>query len=459
MAGTTARASGSLVAPPLVPRDGLSRSLAAAVAGRSRRGGRVLQRQPEKELTKDPVGFLGKHMVSLDHWDGMRLRTPAAPAIWQKFSEQFSRFPEHWFVLVPRAGGAKDTAYILTPAVERYAAAFPTDPLLAPIVNDPLLPAKRAEDEYLRAAYVPYLTGAPTNPDVDVGHIDVPTKRSQHAFTPDFVFTAAMNGCAFAVSGSATEDSFTAWHYQSPESTSNRPRASAFRMDKVPTDWFGDAEYFRGDLSTTESIFEATNVLWRAPGADNWQIVSQTMETNPQKMDDKRLVQTRTRPLRLSHGKEWANTQRVYKALAKRQQRELETWVKRSSAVFVEGSERVVFDSLRDAIGQQVAWEIEQLDAASDFPSLRAAGQRIKARRTGAPLLPMLAAHIADRADQRVSADSRKPPAKQDARMQTSLTSRSSNMTSLLNEWASTTWMDELVAEASVDWVYIDLDS
>jgi hypothetical protein len=43
--------------------------------------------------------------------------------------------------------------------------------------------------------------------------------------------------------------------------------------------------------------------------------------------------------------------------------------------------------------------------------------------------------------------------------MQTSLTSRSSNMTSLLNEWASTTWMDELVAEASVDWVYIDLDS
>lgn len=419
----------------------------------------LLQRQPEKELAKDPVTFLGKHMISLDHWDGMRVRTPGAPAAWEKFADQFSRFSEHWFVLVPRAGGAKDAAYILTPAIEKYVAAFPTDQLLAPFVEDPLLPAKRAEDHYLRAAYVPYLTGAPTDPEVDVGHIDVRTRRSQQEFTPDFVFTAAMNGCAFAVTGSATEESFTAWHYQSPESTSNRPRASEFRVDKAPTDWFGDAEYFRGDLSTTKNIFEATNVLWRAPGADNWQILSQTMETSASDMNDKRLVQTRTRPLRLSHGNEWANTQRVYRALARRQQRELETWVRRAEARSVEQSESIVFESLRDAIRKHVAWEVEQLETASDFTSLRAAGQRVKAQRVAAPLVPMLAGHIAQRAAERIAAEGKKRASSQDARLRDTLMTRSDNITALLTEWGSTQWMDELVAEASVEWVYVDLDT
>ena len=138
-------------------------------------------------------------------------------------------------------------AYLLTPAVEKYVAEYAEgDEFLTAIRSDEAFAAVEASPAYIEAAYVQYLRGKTTVPDTSVGHTSVKKERGGEGFNPDFVFTDVMNGCAWAITDDEEdEDSFTAWHYQSP--SSNKAEASAFRHDKAPTDWFGVEEYGSGE--------------------------------------------------------------------------------------------------------------------------------------------------------------------------------------------------------------------
>jgi len=126
--------------------------------------------------------------------------------------------------------------------------------------------------------------GSGQNFEPTVGHTDIVKDQGvdvEGQFNPDFVFTAAMNGCALTITpyinpttNTLDPRKFTAWHFQN--ASENREKAAEFRSTKNPTDWYGDQEYDAGNQHA--GLFEATNILHR--GRDNqWSIISQQNET------------------------------------------------------------------------------------------------------------------------------------------------------------------------------------
>ncbi|MFJ3671036.1 hypothetical protein ACIPSE_31690 [Streptomyces sp. NPDC090106] len=193
---------------------------------------------------------------------------------------------------------------MLTPAVEKYAEAFRADPALGALLQDHSLPPAGQPENYIQAHYIPYRQGSSSFPEQNVGHTVVPLVSSED-FRADFVFTAAMNGCALAVTREDGRDDFTAWHYQSP--SSNRAAAEEFRSEARPVDWFGDGEYQSLGLT---SIPESTNLLWR--GEQGWEFLSQENHANFLDYDDVRTHTTTSRPVRLEPGEEWRYVARHY---------------------------------------------------------------------------------------------------------------------------------------------------
>ena len=355
-------------------------------------------------------------------------------------------FDRHWFRLVPNPARAKEDvpAYILTPAIERYVQAFPQHRLLVPLIGNAHLPAVEAEGAYLRAAYVPYLTKKASDPETDIGHVDVRIRRSDEEFTPDFVFTAAMNGCAFTVTGSADEESFTAWHYQSPDS--NREEASRFRIEQSPSDWFGAHEYDSGEHA---GLFEVTNIMWRPPDQDGWKLLSQEVDVSAHDTNDARIRAVRSRDLVLGAGAAVDYTRRIYKASAQTQLQDIEKRINNTRRKFIVEPEPKAFTSLETAVRALIAREEHEFDAAGDFVALGAAALRVKAARAELLEVSMLSTRIAKMAHLRVEADLAKFKFRQNAEMQGTLGRRIADMGQVIAILAKTAWLDELAAEAA----------
>ena len=407
---------------------------------------RLLQRVPEEDMTADPEQFLRTRIVSLDFLEGMRLRAPELQDALARdaFVAALGSFTRHWFRLVPNPARSKEElpAYILTPAIEKYVQASPEHPLLAALIGNKHLPKVEPESSYLRAAYVPYLTKKARDPERDVGHVDVRIERSDEEFTPDFVFTAAMNGCAFTVTGSGTEDSFTAWHYQSPDS--NRDHASKFRVDKSPTDWFGSDEYDSGEHT---GLYEVTNVLWRPRGDNGWKVLSQEVDVNAKDTTDVQLRAFRSRPLHLKPGAELDYTRRIYAEYARNQLREIERTINANRRRYVIDPEPSTFAALEAAVRRLIAGEIRQFDQARDLEALGAAAGRVKQGRSQIVEVEMLAHTIAKLAHHRVTADLKRWKFRQDRDMQGVLGRRIDDMARVLVLLARTAWLDELAVE------------
>ena len=254
----------------------------------SRGAGRI-QRVYENVFKADPDTWLKANVLTLDMPRGLETRTPSLKFDTKKFIADLAGREKHWFVLVPDPKRARTgspgkparQAYLLTPAVEKYVAEYAEgDEFLTAIRSDEAFAAVEASPAYIEAAYVQYLRGKTTVPDTAVGHTSVKKERGGEGFNPDFVFTDVMNGCAWAITDDEEdEDSFTAWHYQSP--SSNKAEASAFRHDKAPTDWFGVEEYGSGEH---EGLFETTNLLFR--NDQGWNVASQVNDVSHLDMND-----------------------------------------------------------------------------------------------------------------------------------------------------------------------------
>jgi hypothetical protein len=301
-----------------------------------------------------------------------------------------------------------------------------------------------AETTYLRAAYVPYLTKKASDPETDVGHVDVRIERSDEEFSPDFVFTAAMNGCAFTVTGAADGDSFTAWHYQSPGS--NRQEASRFRSELSPSDWFGAEEYDSGDHP---GLFEVTNLMWR-PADGGWKILSQEVDMSAMDMNDARIRRFRSRPLVLDPGGELEYTRRVYLASAQTQLAEMQRSIDNTRLRHVVAPEPDLFTKLYTAVGVHMNAERARLVGAGDFAALSAAALQARAARADTLEIQLLANTIARSADLRREADLRKFKFRQNRDLQETLQRRADDMAHVLALLARTAWLGELAAEAGL---------
>ncbi|MGW8954728.1 hypothetical protein [Streptomyces sp. NPDC055709] len=258
---------------------------------------RELQSLPQEELAANPREFLQHIILSTDFNQGIQALYPGIPAnLRGEFINSMSRWDRHWFKLAPDAAreGRGFPAFTLTPAVERYLEGFPGDEVLSRIEKGSRFPSTPSSS--IPAAYVPYRTGMPDPNDFagTIGNADVrrdPDPGDRES-APDFVFTAGMNGCAFTVTASEDPDKFTAWHFQSPGSRSNKPQAERFRAERNPSDWFGDDEY---ESASQQGLYEAANLLWHGP--DGWTVLSQETRYSAQDRNHVHGMKFSERPL------------------------------------------------------------------------------------------------------------------------------------------------------------------
>ena len=237
-----------------------------------------IQRVKETEFKANPETFLGANVLTLDFQRGLAARAPGLGKGNDEFIKKMPGFSQHWFQLVVDAGRNKPTkpAYFLTPAIEKYVAAFGAaegHAWLAELGLKDGMPAVAAEGQYIQAAYIQYLTKKVVDPDADVGHTAITKSSATEGFNPDFVFTDVMNGCAFTVTEGADDAHFNAWHFQSPGS--NKAKAGEFRRERDPLDWFGEEEYDRGGH---KGLYETTNLLYRRD--DAWNALSQVNDAS-----------------------------------------------------------------------------------------------------------------------------------------------------------------------------------
>ncbi|MFG3138152.1 hypothetical protein ACGFZA_18315 [Streptomyces sp. NPDC048211] len=358
------------------PRSGAGR---AAQSGQA--PGQVVQRAPADELVDDPQAFLSRSALALDFTLGIKSRMPELPLDQAQFVHRMSTagWDRHWFVLVPDSRRSREgmPAYLLTPAVEKYVAAYGhDDPLLAPLVGHAALLPVLPDQQYLASSYIPYLTGITSNPDTSVGHARVPRDAGNQGPGSEFVFTATMNGCAFAVTG-VNEDHFTAWHYQSPSAASNSGPAREFRQDRSPTDWFGTEEY---ESAHQSGLFETTNMLWNSPAG--WQVLSQETHVNAFDMGDAKIAGVRSRELHLDPGQGPAYTARIYGGLARDQFKRLTRLLQQArkaagAKAHLDALEKSVFKPLEIAM----ASEPLELDGVDSFDRLARVASALKQRR------------------------------------------------------------------------------
>ncbi|MFH8788128.1 hypothetical protein [Streptomyces roseoverticillatus] len=275
------------------------------------------------EFTGAPLAFLGRQPLYGAFEVGMTQRMPGlTQELANRFLQTMDEATQHWFVLV-RAGdaGAREGTLLLTPAVERYAQAFANGelfhtPHVTPKVMDlfeelthhPALPRPMAADNYLASGYIPYQPGVAKGAGT-IGNAVIRRNPGTHVGA-EFVFTPEMTGCALAVTD-VTDDTFRAWHYQSPNGMSQRQFAAAFRAERSPTDWFGDASY----LGPMPDGYRngATNILWRREDG-SWHILSHEYRA-PLNLELGAFTLPRepfAQPLRLTPGNELAYTKKIY---------------------------------------------------------------------------------------------------------------------------------------------------
>ncbi|WP_405465672.1 glycosyltransferase [Streptomyces anulatus] len=280
----------------------------------------MAQRAVHARLIDHPQDFLTTDKLSMDTTAGMNARwdRPALRDAYGKLAEALDTMDRHWFVLTPdpRRHSPDHPAYLLTPALEKYVShpGYRTaHPFLAKLAGHADLPPVQAEHNYLHSSYVPYLRGGASNPETQVGHAEVPLVPGD-APGAGLVFTATMNGCAFAVTGSPQgPDSLRVWHYQSPGR--RMADALAFQHTHRTLDWFGDGEYMSGGGGRT--FPEVTNIL--SFGPDRWKIFGQEVLASAHSMDEAHISKTSARPLNLApadDGERFRQADAVYRALA-----------------------------------------------------------------------------------------------------------------------------------------------
>ncbi|MFD4560726.1 protein-glutamine glutaminase family protein [Streptomyces sp. NPDC058469] len=264
------------------------------------------------EFTRGPAAFLRENVVLLRLDEGMRARMPGSGLDVSRFLTWMNGKDQHWFGLTrdPVRSTADRPVYLLTPAVEKYVEEFGRDDAaLQGIVRGHAVPAVRGPGNYVAAHYVPYLPGSTTDPEANIGHADIPV-RGGEGFSPDFVFTAAMNGCALVVTEGTREGALTVWHYQSPNGAINGAAAEVFRGERRPLEWFGFRDYMWNP--DPKGLPEATNMLWRGP--DGWEILSQANHTGLFSADEVGFDGFRSR--KLAPGREWVYVRDIHRAVA-----------------------------------------------------------------------------------------------------------------------------------------------
>ncbi|MBT3151588.1 DUF4157 domain-containing protein [Streptomyces sp. CHD11] len=315
----------------------------------------MVQRTVEEDLTDSPQDFLASNMLSMDVVTGMKARwsRPALNAAYDSLGAVLGGLPRHWFVLTadPRRQGS-GPAYLLTPALEMYVADQEyqaAHPFLRALVGHPDLPPVQPEGSYLRSSYVPYLTGGARNPETQVGHTEIP-REPGNAPGAGLVFTATMNGCAFAVTGSSQGPGmFRAWHYQSPGS--RMADALEFQHARSTMDWFGDDEYM--GPGADKSLPEVTNML--SFGPNGWEILGQEVLTSTTDMGDAHIGRTSARPLNLGpadNNRQFDQARAVYKGLAHKRLRDVSS---AGEAVKRRKAPKDVQDAVTEAQGKVAA--------------------------------------------------------------------------------------------------------
>lgn len=280
----------------------------------------MAQRAVHARLIDDPQDFLRTDKLSMDTTAGMNARwdRPALKDAHGKLAEALDTMDRHWFVLTPdpRRHGPDSPAYLLTPALEKYVSHLgyrTAHPFLAKLAGHADLPPVQAEHNYLHSSYVPYLRGGASDPETQVGHAEVPLVPGD-APGAGLVFTATMNGCAFAVTRSPQgPDSLRAWHYQSPGR--RMADALAFQHTHRTMDWFGDGEYMSSGGGRT--FPEVTNIL--SFGPNGWKIFGQEVLASAHSMNEAHISKTSARPLNLApadDGERFRQADAVYRALA-----------------------------------------------------------------------------------------------------------------------------------------------
>ncbi len=137
-------------------------------------------------------------------------------------------------------------------------------------------------ESLIDAQYVPYFNGTPQKHKAANVNLEQAVQDEANGpwgdvgsslIDPDvtrFVFTDAMNGCAYAITGvENSKTQFVAWHFQSE--TDNWKAASTFRAVKEIRDWFGVNDYYPGPV---QGNLAATNIIWQEED-NGWKMLSQ----------------------------------------------------------------------------------------------------------------------------------------------------------------------------------------
>ncbi|WP_449475867.1 hypothetical protein [Streptomyces abikoensis] len=371
----------------------------------------ALEGARSEAFSTDPVRFLNEHPVSTELSRGIRERMPGLSlAQSNAFVDEMGGWSRHWFVLHrDNSLPFSERAVVLTPAVERYVQAFDSgelfpDPALVPrstrelfdgLRSHPGLLRPLSDDHYLSSHYIPYKTGI-AKKDGDIGNAVIP-RTPREGTGSGFVFTPEMNGCAIALTD-VTEDTFRAWHYQSPGGEAANAYAARFRAgrggdgfngpatpERAVRDWFGDAMYLTPEHGSRRWK-GATNILWRKEDG-TWHVVSQEYRAtvSGHGLEDITLRRsTRTFPLDLTGGNAPAYIRRIYDGMRVEDVLEIEGELVSAFAALSRGNpklagtlQRNVLDRIFDA---RLAEE-RALAAAGDFTALMKTAQELAASR------------------------------------------------------------------------------
>lgn len=406
----------------------------------------------EDEFRAAPQTFLQGNVLSLTMLQGLHLRSNDKKLTdhYDAFLRAMGHLPRHWFKLVVDTARDKPAqhAYILTPALEKYVAAYPEDEAFAGLADTvtPLLPTE-ADDAYISSAYVDYKNiGADADDEDTIGHTEVIRSADDDSgeFNPDLVFTAAMNGCAFAVTPSADDRKFVAWHFQS--TTANREAAASFRNQKGPTDWFGEDEY---DDRQHEGLFEVTNMLHR--GADGgWNVISQQNETSAKNQNDITIKDVTSRPLQLDVPARAAIIKRIYTSLQTAKNREM-----RDSVTNAMKYEKYADDAEKGALMRLKISMLTMLDAeeaaiagANTLAELTQQATAVRTMRTqNTDVIDVATEALAVHFDAKLAAEESRWSIMQDKTALVRLPLASSNLRLLAKFYGQFVWLTSMITE------------
>ncbi|MBW4429747.1 MAG: DUF4157 domain-containing protein [Nostoc desertorum CM1-VF14] len=253
-----------------------------------------IQMERENEFQEDPENFMANNVVLFSYFSGLKKKyndvfSKIGDAVAQKDIENNlgklmqDNSSDLSFSLENSGNQAVDKKpiYYVAPAVGllndnelKKLFKLPNNSF-HPNVEDFVKAFKAKEGGgYIKASYVPYFFNNPNlqkNGNLDENSFENVGSAIIDPEVTNFVFTDAMNGCAYAITEveGDTVKKFQAWHFQSE--TDNWKQASHFRATKAIRDWFGVNDYYIGDGKTN---LAATNIIWKK-GEGEWNMLSQ----------------------------------------------------------------------------------------------------------------------------------------------------------------------------------------